>query len=227
MSARTKGPRIVALLNQKGGVGKTTTTVNLGAGLAAAGLRTLLVDMDPQSNLSLHFGVEADDGRPTTSSLFADPPAKAADCVVKGRDNLSFIPADTELALVEGELAGRDGVQGVLRDALATLADRFPLSLFRYLAGTHTALGAQLRTDAATLTSAGASPAPDRMALGRALLHDIGVDVSSLANPVEAARVVQAEKAHEDKYKHIAEKQEQLAAQLLASDAAVLPPSST
>ena len=75
MSARTKGPRIVALLNQKGGVGKTTTTVNLGAGLAAAGLRTLLVDMDPQSNLSLHFGVEADDGRPTTSSLFADPPA--------------------------------------------------------------------------------------------------------------------------------------------------------
>ena len=122
MSARTKGPRIVALLNQKGGVGKTTTTVNLGAGLAAAGLRTLLVDMDPQSNLSLHFGVEADDGRPTTSSLFADPPAKAADCVVKGRDNLSFIPADTELALVEGELAGRDGVQGVLRDALATLA---------------------------------------------------------------------------------------------------------
>ena len=129
MAARTKGPRIVALLNQKGGVGKTTTTVNLGAGLAAAGLRTLLVDMDPQSNLSLHFGVEADDGRPTTSSLFADPPAKAADCVVKGRDNLSFIPADTELALVEGELAGRDGVQGVLRDALATLADRFDVIL--------------------------------------------------------------------------------------------------
>ncbi|MBU6317237.1 MAG: ParA family protein, partial [Acidobacteria bacterium] len=129
MSARTKGPRIVALLNQKGGVGKTTTTVNLGAGLAEAGLRTLLVDMDPQSNLSMHFGVEADDGRPTTSSLFADPPAKAADCVVKGRDNLSFIPADTELALVEGELAGREGVQGVLRDALATIADRFDVIL--------------------------------------------------------------------------------------------------
>ena len=121
--------KIFCVANQKGGVGKTTTTVNLGAGLAAAGLRTLLVDMDPQSNLSLHFGVEADDGRPTTSSLFADPPAKAADCVVKGRDNLSFIPADTELALVEGELAGRDGVQGVLRDALATLADRFDVIL--------------------------------------------------------------------------------------------------
>ena len=129
MSARATGPRIVALLNQKGGVGKTTTTVNLGAALAANGLRTLLVDLDPQSNLSLHFGVEADEGRPSTGSLFADPPAKAADCLVKGRDNLWFIPADTEQALVEGELAGREGVQEVLRDALATIADRFDVVL--------------------------------------------------------------------------------------------------
>ena len=125
MSARTAGPRIVALLNQKGGVGKTTTTVNLGAALAVSGLRTLLVDLDPQSNLSLHFGVETDEGRPSTGSLFADPPAKVEDCIVQGRDNLWFIPADTELALVEGELAGRDGVQTVLRDALAKVAGRF------------------------------------------------------------------------------------------------------
>ena len=85
--------------------------------------------MDPQSNLSLHFGVEADQGAASTTMLFGDPPAKAADCIVKGRDRLSFIPADTELALVEGELAGRDGVQGVLRDALATVADRFDVIL--------------------------------------------------------------------------------------------------
>jgi hypothetical protein len=81
---------------------------------------------------------------------------------------------------------------GEAHSIAATLADRFPIGLFRYLSGRHTALGAQVRTDAATLTTSGASPAPDRMALGRALLHDIGVDVSGLANPVEAARVVQA-----------------------------------
>ena len=123
--AMSAAPRIVSLLNQKGGVGKTTTTVNLGAALAAAGQRTLLVDMDPQSNLSLHFGVEADEGRASSTALFSSEPPDIEACIVEGRPNLSFIPADTELALVEGELAGRQDVQTVLRDALARLRGRF------------------------------------------------------------------------------------------------------
>ena len=81
---------------------------------------------------------------------------------------------------------------GEALDAVVTLADRFPLGMFRYLASPHTALAAQLRPDAAALTSAGASSAPDRMALGRALLHDIGVDVSGLARRMEAATVLRA-----------------------------------
>ena len=89
-------------------------------------------------------------------------------------------------ALLEG-VAGGEAL-----DAGSTLADRFPLGLFRYLAAPHTALATQLRPNAATLTSAGASPALDRMALGRALLHDIGVDLGGLANRVGAADVVRA-----------------------------------
>jgi len=89
-------------------------------------------------------------------------------------------------ALLEGVAGGEAWEAG------ATLADRFPLGLFRYLAAPHTALAAQLRPNAATLTSAGAAPAPDRIALGRALLHDIGVDLGGLADRVGAADVVRA-----------------------------------
>jgi hypothetical protein len=81
---------------------------------------------------------------------------------------------------------------GDAQSAAATLADRYPIGLFRYLCAPHTALGAQLRTDAAVLTTPAASPAPDRMAMGRALLHDIGMDVCGLANSVASARVAGA-----------------------------------
>jgi hypothetical protein len=81
---------------------------------------------------------------------------------------------------------------GDARTVEATLADRVPLALFRYLACTHTALGATLRTDAGALVPAGGTPVLDRMALGRALLHDIGVDIRTLSGRVEAATVVRA-----------------------------------
>lgn len=89
-------------------------------------------------------------------------------------------------ALLEG-VAG-----GEAQSAAATLADRFPLGLFRYLAAPHTALAVQLRPNAATLTSAGAGAGPDRVALGRALLHDIGVDVGGLARRMETANLLKA-----------------------------------
>ncbi|MCE9619304.1 MAG: ParA family protein [Planctomycetes bacterium] len=119
--------RVVALLNQKGGVGKTTTTVNLGAALAATGLRTLLIDLDPQSNLSLHFGVEssADAPLPGTASLFADPPLPLAKCITRARENLWFVPADPELALAEGQ----QDAQRVLANALETVRGRFDVVL--------------------------------------------------------------------------------------------------
>jgi chromosome partitioning protein len=116
--APARKPRVVALLNQKGGVGKTTSTVNLGAALARFGQRVLLVDLDPQSNLSLHFGVESGPEQRTVRDLLLDPECGVRDCVQSARPGLDFVPAVTELALVEGLLAGQEGMQSVLRSKL-------------------------------------------------------------------------------------------------------------
>lgn len=81
---------------------------------------------------------------------------------------------------------------GAALSATNTLADTYPLALFRYLAGTHTGLGARLNSNSAKLIRPGMNPASDRMALGRALMHDIGVEPTGLAHLVMASRVVKA-----------------------------------
>ena len=122
-------PRVVALLNQKGGVGKTTSTVNLGAALARYGQRVLLIDLDPQSNLSLHFGVESGSEQRTIRDLLLDPTCGVEDCVQSARPGLDFIPAVTELALVEGELAQQEGMQSVLRSKLEPIYGNYDVVL--------------------------------------------------------------------------------------------------
>jgi hypothetical protein len=87
-------------------------------------------------------------------------------------------------------LAGPAG--GDAASAAATLADTIPLGLFRYFAAPHTGLAAQMRPNAAALAAPGAAPACDRMALGRALLHDIGADVGGLGQRAQAATVLRA-----------------------------------
>jgi len=122
-------PKVVSLLNQKGGVGKTTSTVNLGAALARLGRRVLLIDLDPQSNLSLHFGVEGVPEQRTIRDLLLDPSCALADVVQHARPGLDFVPAVTELALVEGELAAIDGMQTVLRGKLRDAAGLYDVVL--------------------------------------------------------------------------------------------------
>jgi hypothetical protein len=123
----------------------------------------------------------------------ATPTVSAAARAATGGSNL-LVRAEAgsvyETAAARAVLEGVAG--GEALTARATLADRFPLGLFRYLAASHTALAAQLRPNASALTSAGASPAADRVALGRALLHDIGVDIGGLARRMEAANVLRA-----------------------------------
>ncbi len=108
----------IAVINQKGGVGKTTTTVNLGAALAKRGFRVLLLDMDPQANLTVHVDKRPDlESNTLTSLLVEDTPL--ADLVqTTSQPNLAVVPSDTSLAGVEQVLANRIGRETILREAL-------------------------------------------------------------------------------------------------------------
>ena len=109
--------RIIAIVNQKGGVGKTTTTVNLGAALALRGQRVLLVDTDPQSHLSVHLGADPAAAGPNTYDVLAGR-CPLGDVVRPVGANLRLAPAHIDLAGAEIELASTVGRELVLRDAL-------------------------------------------------------------------------------------------------------------
>ncbi|MDY7010486.1 MAG: ParA family protein [Planctomycetota bacterium] len=109
--------RTIAITNQKGGVGKTTTTANLGAALAGNGKNVCLIDFDPQAHLTIHFGID-----PTTirsgiyDVLTADTPLRSA--AVSVEPNLSVIPSVIDLAAAEVELARTVGREQILRDRI-------------------------------------------------------------------------------------------------------------
>ena len=114
--------KIIAIANQKGGVGKTTTTVNLSAALSLMGKRVLLVDCDPQGNASSGMGV-AKSRRPNTYDMLINA-VPAADCVA-GTDYGDVIPASKELAAASVELINAPRREFVLKDALYTLYSEY------------------------------------------------------------------------------------------------------
>jgi chromosome partitioning protein len=106
--------RIIAVTNLKGGIGKTTTVVNVSAGLALKGARVLVVDVDAQGNLAMALGVRP---RRTLYEVLVDG-AKAADCITAARPNLDLLPADESLLTAQPTIARRPDWPRVLEQAL-------------------------------------------------------------------------------------------------------------
>lgn len=122
--------KIIAIANQKGGVGKTTTAINLGASLAVAERRTLVVDIDPQGNASSGLGIENRDQIPNVyDTLVNDRPV--SECIVRSVhfEGLDLLPSTRNLVGAEIELVERGDREGVLRRALAPVRDDYDFIL--------------------------------------------------------------------------------------------------
>ncbi|GAC1654764.1 MAG: hypothetical protein NVS9B1_06500 [Candidatus Dormibacteraceae bacterium] len=119
--------RTISISNQKGGVGKTTTAVNLGAALAEIGQRVLLIDLDAQAHLTINMGVKnPDDFHLTVYNLLVDPETTVND-VIQVAENMGvhFIPSNIELAGAEGQLFSEIGREGILKEKLLPARRRY------------------------------------------------------------------------------------------------------
>jgi len=116
---------VIVIANQKGGVGKTTTTINLGAALAELGRHTLLVDMDPQSALSGAMGLDSDQLESTIYNVLVDSRVAMRDIIYHARPNLDVAPSNIDLAAAEVELVSAIGREYILKEVLAPVRDTY------------------------------------------------------------------------------------------------------
>jgi len=114
----------VAFANQKGGVAKTTSVASVGAALAEAGQRVLVVDLDPQGSLTFSLGIDPEDLDLTVAEVLLGK-APAVDALVTTEEGLDLLPASIQLAAAEENLVTRTGREQRLKVALATIADDY------------------------------------------------------------------------------------------------------
>ncbi len=127
----THGPaRVIAMVNQKGGVGKTTSTVSLGAALAGYGRRVLLVDFDPQGAVAISFGINPKELELTIYTLLTDPECRVGDVIHHSDvENLDLLPSNIDLAAAELQLVNEVGREFALQRALAPIMDNYDIIL--------------------------------------------------------------------------------------------------
>ena len=121
--------RIIAIANQKGGVGKTTTSINLSASLAEAGKKTLVIDLDPQGNATSGIGIDKNGVENTVYELIVGE-CTVKNCVIKSEiKNLSVIPSNVNLAGAEIELLDVDNKEYILKNAVDYIRDDYDFIL--------------------------------------------------------------------------------------------------